>query len=65
MVAFTSLRASLLFFGLLAPAALAAPTGTKTFLTPFGERPAADVHAVPKGMLSNVEARKMTLKFIS
>ena len=62
MVAFTSLRASLVFFGLLAPAALAAPTGTKTFLTPFGDRPAADVHAIPKGMLSKVEAREYETK---
>lgn len=48
MVALSLIRASLVVVGLLTPATLAAPTST--VLTPFGERPVANVHAVPKGM---------------
>lgn len=53
MVAFALLRASLFLVPLFAPAALAAPGAAKTVLTPFGERPVEDVHAVPEGVLSN------------
>jgi len=48
MVAFALLRVSLVLASVLAPAALATPT--PTVLTPFGEYPANNVHAVPKGM---------------
>ena len=48
MVAFPLLCASLVLSGLFPPIALAAPA-TKTVLTPFGERPIGDVHAVPEG----------------
>ena len=48
MVAFDLLRASLVLVGLLAPVALAAPTPSSV-LTPFGERPAENVHTVPEG----------------
>jgi hypothetical protein len=51
MVAFALLRASFFVVGLLAPAALAVPAADKTALTPFGERPAGDVHAVPEGVI--------------
>ena len=47
MVAFSLLCASLVLSGLFPLMALAAPT--KTVLTPFGERPVGDVHAVPEG----------------
>ncbi|KAF8313640.1 hypothetical protein DL93DRAFT_2097674 [Clavulina sp. PMI_390] len=47
MVASSIFRASLIVLGLLAPA-LAAPAAG-TVLTPYGERPIADVHAVPAG----------------
>ena len=52
MVAFTLLRASLLLVGLLAPVTLAAPTANKTVVTPYGDRPVGDVHAVPEGVPS-------------
>jgi len=48
MVAFTLLRASLLLVGLLAPITLAAPTN-QTVITPYGERPLSNVHAIPQG----------------
>jgi len=35
--------------GLLTPVTLAAPTGENTVVTPFGERPLANVHAIPQG----------------
>lgn len=49
MVAFGLFHASLVFVGLLAPAALGAPTANKTVITPFGEHPVANVHTVPEG----------------
>lgn len=51
MVAIALLRASLFLVSLLAPA-LAAPAADKTVLTPYGERPVGDVHALPEGVLS-------------
>ncbi|KAF8322687.1 hypothetical protein DL93DRAFT_2093265 [Clavulina sp. PMI_390] len=47
MVASSILRASFVVLGLLAPA-LAAP-GAQSVLTPYGQRPSANVHAVPEG----------------
>ena len=58
MVAFASLCVSVVFVGLSVHVALAAPTDTTTVRTPFGERPAANVHAIPKGVPADVEARK-------
>ena len=48
MVAF-SIRASLVLASLLVPAAFAAPAGTNTIATPFGEYPVANVYAGPEG----------------
>jgi hypothetical protein len=63
MVAFASLRASLVLVGLLAPVVLAAPASTKTVLTPFGERPIDDVYAVPEGNVpSGMRAKNTKLK---
>lgn len=48
MVAFDLVR-TFVIFALLAPATLAVPAANKTVITPFGEFPAANVHAVPEG----------------
>ena len=48
MVAFHFVRTTLVLASLLVPAAFAAPAAN-TAITPFGEYPAANVHAVPKG----------------
>ena len=59
MIALTLLRASLVLAGLLSPPAFAAPTATGNVRTPFGERPAYNVHVVPEGMLSSlIRARR-------
>jgi hypothetical protein len=58
MVAFASLLASMVFVGWSADVALAAPTGANTVRTPFGKRPAANVHAIPKGVPADIEGIK-------
>jgi len=65
MVAFDLLRASLALFTLLAPATLASPTPS-SLVTPFGERPAENVHAVPEGnAIRHDDDEKTDLMFVS
>jgi hypothetical protein len=55
MLASIVLRASLV---LLIPYVVAAP-GSTTVVTPYGERPSTEVHAVPDGMRPRLAFRKI------
>lgn len=50
-------RASLVLVGLFVPYVVAAPASTSV-VTPYGERPSAEVHAVPEGMYPRLAFRK-------